>query len=172
MPGLRIFWEKQYFGLYCPLHSCKKLGRSLESFRSKVQRSKKNTIFGNLIPYNPILRIFSKEKSCSNNGPYCPLHSCKKLGRSLEPFWSKGQRTKKTHLFWTLNPLESGIKIFFRKTIWLKRCALLSTTLLQKIGKSLEPFQRKVQKLEKKLFGHLIPYYSGSGIFQKTIRLK
>ena len=34
-----------------------------------------------------------------------------KLGRILELFWSKVQRSKK-HLFWTLNPLWSGINFF------------------------------------------------------------
>ena len=33
--------------------------------------------------YNPGLLIFSEKQFCSNNEPYCPLHSCKKLVRSL-----------------------------------------------------------------------------------------
>ena len=96
-PKLRIFSEKQSCSKnapYCPLHSCKKLGRSLETFRSKVQRSKKTPF---LDTKSPIIRDdeFFGKQSCSNIGPYCPLHSCKKLGRSLEPFRSKVQRSKK-----------------------------------------------------------------------------
>ena len=31
-----------------------------------------------------------------------------KLGRSLEPFWRKGQQCKEKHTFLTLNPQQSG----------------------------------------------------------------
>ena len=33
----------------------------------------------------------AEKPSSSNDGLYCPLHSCKKLGRSFEPFWRKSQ---------------------------------------------------------------------------------
>ena len=56
----------------------------------------KKTLFGHLIPYNPGLRTFSKNPSISTDGANCPIHSCKKLGGSLEPFWRKGQKGKKT----------------------------------------------------------------------------
>ena len=59
-------------------------------------KSERPHLFGQLIPYNLVLRIFSEKPSGSNDGPYCPLHSCKKLGRSFEPFWRKGQKSKKT----------------------------------------------------------------------------
>ena len=116
----------------------KELRRSLEPLKSKVQKIKKH-LFGHLIPYNPGLRIFQKKQFCSNNRRYCPLNSCKKLDRSLESFKSKVQRGKKT-LFWTLNPLLSRIKNFFRKTILLKQWALMSFALMQKIGKILRVF--------------------------------
>ena len=90
----------------------KNFGRSLEPFRSKVQRSKKNTFFGHLIPYNPGLKNFSETQSYTNNGPYHPLHSCKNLGRSLELFWSKVQRSKKNTFFGYLIPYNPELRIF------------------------------------------------------------
>ena len=78
----------------------------------------KNAFFGHLIPYNPGFRIFSEKLSCSKNGPYCPLHLCKKLGRSSEQFWSKVQRSKKTHLFAHLIPYNPGLRIFSEKQSW------------------------------------------------------
>ena len=54
----------------------------------------KKTPFLTLNPLNSEIKSFSEKQSCSNNGPYCPLNSYKKLGRSLEPFWSKVQRSK------------------------------------------------------------------------------
>ena len=44
------------------------------------------------ISYNLGLRIFSEKPSSSNDGSYCSLHSCRKLGKSLELFWRKGQK--------------------------------------------------------------------------------
>ena len=58
-------------------------------FGVKCKEVKKH-LFGHLSPYNPVLRIFSEKQSCSINAPYCHLHSCKKLGRTLEQFWSRG----------------------------------------------------------------------------------
>ena len=63
-----------------------------------------NTFFGHLIPYNPGSRIFSEKQSWSKDGgPYCPLHS--KLGRSLQPFWSEVQRSKKKTFLETYSPI-------------------------------------------------------------------
>jgi len=64
----------------------KKLKGSLEQFWIKVQNSKKSYLSGHFFPYNTGLRIFSEKQSGSNNATYCPLHSCKKLGISLDPF--------------------------------------------------------------------------------------
>ena len=89
-PRLRIFSEKQSCsnnGPYRPLHTCKISEDPRSHFGVKYKEVKKDKFFGHLI-YNPRLRIFLEKQSCSNNGPYCPLHSCKKLERSLEPFWS------------------------------------------------------------------------------------
>ena len=46
-----------------------KFGRSLEPFWIKVQRSKKNTFLGHLIPYDAGLRIFSKKNPAQTMGP-------------------------------------------------------------------------------------------------------
>ena len=83
--GLRIFSEKlscSNDGLYCLLHSWKTLGRALVEKRPKSQ---KHLFWMRHLNPNPGLRIFSEKLSCSNNKPYCILHSCKKLGRSLQP---------------------------------------------------------------------------------------
>ena len=95
---LRIFSEKPSSsnnGLNRPQQSCKKLGRSFDQLWRKGKKSK-NTFFEHLIPYNPRFKTFSEKPSVSNNGPYCPLQSCQILGRSLELFWRKGQKSKKT----------------------------------------------------------------------------
>ena len=120
-PGSRIFSVKQSCsdkGPYCPLHSCKKLERSLDPFLGKVETSKKNTFFGHLIPYNPTLRIFSGKPFCSKNGPNCLLHSCKKLGRSLKQFWNKGLKTShgrtKNTIFFTFIPYNAGLRLLFK----------------------------------------------------------
>ena len=60
------------------------------------EKMSKKPILGHLIPYNPGLRTFSKNPSISTDGANCPIHLCKKLGGSLEPFWRKGQKGKKT----------------------------------------------------------------------------
>ena len=136
--GLRLFQKNTSLKQWaCPLHLCKKLRISIKPLwrndRKKLGRSIK-PLWRNdhllqirhFIPYNPGLRIFSEKQCGSNDGPYCPLHLLKKLGKSLEQFWRKGQI--KQHLFWTLNPLLPRIKNFFRKPIWFKRWALLSYT--------------------------------------------
>ena len=73
------------------------MSKEYNNLNAVLKKSKKKTFFRHLIPYNPGLRIFSDRPSGSNNEPYCPLHLCKKLGRSLEPFRRKGQ---KSTLFW------------------------------------------------------------------------
>ena len=114
--GLKIFQQKHsysYNGPHCTLHLCKKLGRSLELIRSKIQIIKKrNTFFGHLIPCNPELTIFFGKNSCSNNGPYYPLHSYQKLGISFEAFCSKIERSKKYTFFGHLIPYNLGLRIF------------------------------------------------------------
>ena len=109
------------------------MGRSLVLFRSRVQRSKKTTFFGHLIPYIPGLRIFSGKQFCSTNGPYCPLHSCKKLGRSWGPFWRKVQRSKKATFFGHLIPYNPRLRISLK--IPSANSKILSFwVILQKIG--------------------------------------
>ena len=90
----------------------------LRAVVEKMTEKWKKHLFGHLITYNPRLRLFSEKQSDSNNGPYCPLHSCKKLGRSLEPFWKKGQKSQK-QLFWTqhLIPYNQGLRIFSEKLV-------------------------------------------------------
>ena len=61
----------------------------VELFWRKGKKAK-NTFFGHLIPYNPELRIFLENSSDSNDEAYCSLRSCKKVGKSLEPSYSKG----------------------------------------------------------------------------------
>ena len=98
--GLRILSEKPCCsndGPYCSLHSCKKLGRAVLEKRTKTY--KRTIFFAPLIPYNMGLRFLSQKSSDSKDGPYCPLHSCKKLGRSLELFWRKGQKKVKNTFF-------------------------------------------------------------------------
>ena len=57
----------------------KKKDKAITYIKMKITKN-----FGNLG-----MRIFSEEPSDSNDVPYCPPHSCKKLGRSL------GEKTKK-----------------------------------------------------------------------------
>ena len=52
--------------------------------RAILEKSPKNTIFQYLIPYNPGLRIFFKNRALSLLYPYGALTSCKKLEKSLE----------------------------------------------------------------------------------------
>ena len=73
-------------------------------------------LFWTLNRNNTVLRIFSEKKSCSNNGAYCPQHSCKKLRRSLEQYRSKVQRSKTTHRFGHLTPCNPGLKKRSKKT--------------------------------------------------------
>ena len=102
-----------------------KIKSSWRGLYSTVLKKYKKPHSWHLILYNPGLRISLKNPSGWNNGTYCPLHLCKKLGRSLEPFWRKGQKSKKKHTFFEHNSLQLGVKIFFRRTIWLKQWALL-----------------------------------------------
>ena len=39
------------------------------------------------------IKNFLEKSSRLNNTPYCPLKSCKTLGRSLDLFWRKGKKT-------------------------------------------------------------------------------
>ena len=125
-------------------------------------KNKKTHLFGHLIPYNPGLRIFSEKQSCSNNGPYCPLQPCNNLGRSLELFWSKGKRTK----------ITPEIKNFSNNL--LRQWALLSSTIIPKIGKMLravlEKWPRNITRTDGRttIFQHLIPYNPGLKIFLKN----
>ena len=50
--------------------------------------------FGHLIPYNSGLRLFSEKPSGLNYGPYCPLHSCKKIRKILKS--NCGKKDKKS----------------------------------------------------------------------------
>ena len=89
-PGLRIFSENHLAKTIDPIvvyTNAKKLGKSLESLLRKGQKSQRKFFWTqHLIPYNPGLRIFQKKTSGSNDGPYHPLHSRTKFGKSLEPF--------------------------------------------------------------------------------------
>ena len=73
--------------------------------RAVLEKKSKNIPFEHLIPYNPGLRIFSEKPSGSKGGPYCPLSTCTKLGRSLEPLWRNGKKAKNTFFDTKLNPL-------------------------------------------------------------------
>ena len=78
----KIIWLKQCALLTSTL--VQKIKTILKAiFRKRTKKQKKNS-FGPdiyLFPYNPGLRIFSEKQSGSNDGPYWPLHSRKKLGR-------------------------------------------------------------------------------------------
>ena len=63
-------------------------------------------------------------------GPIVLYTHAKKIGRSLEPFWKKGQKNlKKYPPFWTPNPLQFGNKNFSENPS--------GSTLMQKIRKIL-----------------------------------
>ena len=105
--GTQIFFQKLSTTIdesHCLLHLSK---TPLEQFWRQDQNGKKTHLFWTL-NLNPGLRIFSEKLSGSNDGPYCPLHSCKKLGKSLEPFWRKGRKVKKD-TFVTLDPILSRL---------------------------------------------------------------
>ena len=60
-----------------------------------LEESHPNTILWHLIIYNLWFRIFSEKLSGSKKVSHCPLQPCKKLDRSLEPFWRKSQESWK-----------------------------------------------------------------------------
>ena len=108
--------------MYCHLQSCKKFGRSFQQIKRKYRKARKRTL-------NPLSSwIFLEKLSSSNNASYCHLQSCHKSRGCCRRFGEMTKKVKKTP-FWTLNPLQSGIKNFFRKIIQLKLCALLSSML-------------------------------------------
>ena len=95
--------------------------------------------------------------SGSNNRHFCAFHLCNKLWRSLEPLWWKGQKKSKKHLFWTLNPLYSVIKIF--QIIYLAKImgtiSLYADAKIRKILRAV--LEKRTKKSKNTFFGHLIP---------------
>ena len=84
-----------------------KIGKTLRDALEKRPKTSKN---GHLIPYNPVLRLLSEKPSILNNAHYCPLESCKNLGRSLRV----GEKAKKVkeHLFYPYSPTIQDQKFF------------------------------------------------------------
>ena len=72
----------------------------LRAILEKRPKKSKGTFFGHLIPYDPGLSNLSEKPSGSNDRPYYPLHSYKNLGRSLMPFWRKGQKSSNRRTEW------------------------------------------------------------------------
>ena len=153
----RLIFGKSYYDSYSECISecisCKKVGKSLEPFWRKGHKSRKNIFFGHLIPYNAGLRIFLENPYGSNNVPYCLLHSCKILGKSLELFWKKGQKSKENNTFFGhLISYNTGLINFSEKPSSLNNghyCLLHSCKNLRKF---LEPFWRRGQRRKKHLF--------------------
>ena len=92
----------------------------------KGPKGTKKHIFGHLNPICFVIHNFFRKKSDSNDWPFFPIHSCKKLGKSLEPFWRDGQKSNLV------------LKIFSEK-----RWPMLSTTLMQNIGKIIKAVLEK-----------------------------
>ena len=46
----------------------------------------------------------------------------------------------------TLNPLQFAIQNLFRKAVWLKRCAVLSSIFVQKLSQSISAVLEKKPK--------------------------
>ena len=59
-----------------------------------LEKSPRNAIIWNLVPYNLWFRIFSENLTYSNNAPHYPLQSCTKMDRFLEASCRKGQKPK------------------------------------------------------------------------------
>ena len=78
---------------------------------------------------------------------YCPLQSCEKWKKSLEPFWRKVQ---KNTTFQHLIPYNTGLRIFSEKSSGSNDGPYCSLHLWKKVGKFLEPFCRKGPKSKKK----------------------
>ena len=87
----------------------------------------------------------------------------------MDPPWHHfGGKPPKHHSL-TLNPQLFGIKNFFRRSIWLKRWALLSSVLIQKIRKILRAvLEKRPKKSKNTFFSHSITYNLGLRIFQKN----
>ena len=77
-----------------------KIGKILRAVVEKRKESQKIPLLTqHFIPYNLGLRILSEKHSGLKDGPYCPTHSWKKFGGSLEPLLRKGQEGKKFTFF-------------------------------------------------------------------------
>ena len=98
--SMPLYFQSQIFPI---LHNrnylnyeIKQAGKNGPTLASFCVKSPQNIILWHLMPLNFSFRIFSNKLSGSKNALHCPLQSCKKLGRSLEPFWRRGQRLHRT----------------------------------------------------------------------------
>ena len=66
---------------------------------------------------------------------------------SIQKWAHRSTILEESHPSLTLNPLRFVIQNLFRKTIWLKQWALLSSTLIQEIGKILGAVLEKSKKI-------------------------
>ena len=127
-----------FSALYRPRSISPWTGRQEWSHCSTIlEESHPNTILWHLIPNNLGLRIFSEEASGSNDGPYCPLYSYKKLEKSLEPFWKKGQKSQRTPFLATRSPIICDQESFQKKMSGSNNVTHCPQQLCEKLGRSL-----------------------------------
>ena len=83
--------------------------------------------------------------------PYCPLHSCKNLGGSLDPFWRKGQQKVEINLFWTrhLIPYNSGLRFLQKKHLAQRMGPIVLHTFVYNYEHPWSRFEEEANKVKK-----------------------
>ena len=118
-------------------------------FEEKTKCLKKTR---NLIPYSKASGFFQRSHLTQTMHPIF-LFSHAKIGKSLV-FWGKWPNALKNGNF---IPYNKGLRFFRISYIYFRRCTILSSTIIQNLGRSMEQFQRTGKKVKNTVFWTLNP---------------